>query len=49
MPGHTKMHAMPGGKMMKNGKHPKGLTPKQKAKLPVALQKAILRKMNKKK
>ena len=42
-------HKMPNGSMMKNGKHPKssGLTPKQKANLPVALQKAILAKKKK--
>jgi hypothetical protein len=38
---------MPDGSMMKNGTH-KGLTPKQKANLPPALQKAILQKMKKK-
>ena len=48
MPGYTKSHKMPDGSMMKGKKHPKGLTPKQKANLPVALQKAILRKMKSK-
>jgi len=48
MPGHTMMktHKMPDGSMMKGSKH-KGLSPKQKANLPAALQKAILKKMTK--
>ena len=39
-------HKMPDGSKMENGKHPKssGLSAKQKANLPVALQKAILAK-----
>ena len=45
--GQYASHKMPDGSMMKNGKHSKGLTPKQKANLPVALQKAILAKMKK--
>lgn len=39
-------HKMPTKKMMPKTKA-KGLTPKQKASLPMALQKAILRKMKK--
>jgi hypothetical protein len=35
---------MPDGSMMKNGKHPKGITAKQKANLPPALLQAIMRK-----
>jgi len=47
---HGKSHKMPDGSMMKNGTHSKGkpgLTPKQQANLPPALQKAILKKMGK--
>jgi len=50
MPRHTKTHKMPDGSMMKGAKHikpSKGLTPKQKANLPIALQKAILAKRKK--
>jgi hypothetical protein len=52
MPRHTKTHKMTDGSMMKGAKHPtpkpsKGLTPKQKANLPIALQKAILAKRKK--
>jgi hypothetical protein len=45
--GQYTSHKMPDGSMMK-GKTHKGLTPKQKANLPLALQKAILAKMKKK-
>jgi len=40
-------HKMPDGSMMKGKKHSNSLTPKQKAKLPVALQNAILAKRKK--
>ena len=42
MPQHTFIK-MPDGSMMKGSTH-KGLTPKQKANLPIALQNAILKK-----
>lgn len=48
--GQYKSHSMPDGSKMKNGSHSKGskgLTPKQKANLPLPLQKAILKKMGK--
>ena len=47
----SKSHKMPDGTMMKNKDMPKkpvkGLTPKQKANLPIALQQAILKKNGK--
>jgi len=45
--GQYTTHKMPGGKKMKGASHSKGLTPKQKANLPVALQNAILKKRGK--
>jgi hypothetical protein len=47
--GQYASHKMPDGSMMKNKdmSKGKGLTPKQKANLPVALQKAILAKRRK--
>lgn len=46
MPAHTKTHKMLDGSNMSGKKH-KGLSPKQKSNLPMALQKAILKKMGK--
>ena len=43
-----KTHKMPDGSTMK-GTMPKGLTPKQKANLPPALQQAIIKKQKGKK
>jgi hypothetical protein len=43
--GQYTSHKMSDGSHMKGKKHSKGLTPKQKANLPMGLQKAILAKM----